>query len=170
MMLADSIRMTSIQIRKLPSHYRLYAVGMCVGLCLALGACTKSSSLPGTQDSTQPIQEQPSKPSPHVETQLLETLETAESLGQGNPLLMSSLYSLAMYYQEQGEIEKAEFQYKRALALKEEVSGPEHPDVATILNKYAGLLRTAHRYQEAENLSARAHAIMAKQSSLPSSP
>ena len=75
---------------------------------------------------------------------------------------MSSLYSLATFYEQQGEFEKAEEQYKRALSIKEKTSGPNHPDVALILNKYAGLLRHAHRNDEADHLSQRASEILAK--------
>lgn len=98
---------------------------------------------------------------PSVEQQLLASLKTAEGLGEGNPLLMSHLYSLAMFYRQQGDYEKAEQQYQRALLLKERIAGPNHPDIATILYKYAALLRDANRYREAENLVARANAIMA---------
>lgn len=97
-----------------------------------------------------------------VETQLLDTLARAETLGDGNPLLLSSLYSLAEFYRAQGELDKAESQYQRALSLKERISGPEHPDVATILQKYAALLREARRFTEAEHLIARANAITGK--------
>ena len=144
-------------------------LGLLCGLALTLGACAQSLSLTDSQTSVPSTRLDSSPSSENAEVQLLQTLETAESLGTGNPLLLSSLYSLASYYQEQGEVGKAEFQYKRALTLKEQVSGPEHPDVALILHNYAGLLREAHRYQEAENLSARANAILAKRSPVPSS-
>ncbi|WP_447971733.1 tetratricopeptide repeat protein [Nitrospira sp. M1] len=105
-----------------------------------------------------------------METQLLQTVEHAENLGKGNPLLLSSLYSLASYYRSQKEYTKAELQYKKALRLKEELSGPDHRDVVTILEKYADLLREAKRYPEADNLSSRAAAILAKSSASSPSP
>ena len=146
-------------MNKLINQPTFYTLWFFCGLALTFGACTTAPSLTkGSPPSSE-----------NAEVQLLQTLETAESLGTGNPLLLSSLYSLAAYYQEQGEVGKAEDQYKRALTLKEQVSGPEHPDVAMILHNYAGLLREAHRYQEAENLSARANAILAKRSPSPSS-
>lgn len=106
-------------------------------------------------------------PSPsHVsaEQQLLQTVKHAESLGKGNPLVLSSLYSLADYYRSQRQFDKAEEQYQKALRLKEELSGPNHPDIVTILKNYASLLREAQRYAEAENLTSRASAILAKSS------
>ena len=58
-------------------------------------------------------------------------------------------------------------QYKKALALKEELSGPNHPDIVMILNRYADLLREAGRFIEANNLDSRANIILRK-SKLPS--
>ena len=154
---------------KLIKQPTFYTLGLLCGLALTLGACAKSPSLTDSQTSSASTHLDSPPSSENAEVQLLQTLETAESLGTGNPLLLSSLYSLASYYQEQGEVGKAEDQYKRALTLKEQVSGPEHPDVAMILHNYAGLLREANRYQEAENLSARANAILAKRSPVPAS-
>ena len=118
--------------------------------------CSKSSSVTS-----------PSNSQNNAESQLLQTVAHAESLGKGNPLVLSSLYSLATYYRSQGQYEKAETQYKKALQLKEELSGPNHPDIVTILKNYAALLREAKRYSEAENLSSRAAAIMTKSPSSP---
>ena len=159
----------SLPCHKLMRQPGFYTRGILCGLALTFGACTTSPSVHDPSASAPNTHRGAPPSSQNVEVQLLQTLETAESLGDGNPLLLSSLYSLAAYYQEQGEVGKAEFQYKRALTLKEQMSGPEHPDVAMILHNYAGLLREAHRYQEAENLSARANAILAKRSSVPPS-
>ena len=146
--------------------------GILCGICLGFNGCTqppmKSSIPPPTiEKEVSPPDSSHSDSSEEVETQLLETVKTAENLGEGNPLLMSSLYSLATFYEQQGEIEKAETQYQRALSIKEQTSGPNHPDVAIILNKYAGLLRQAHRDEEAEHLSRRAREIMAHQPTPP---
>lgn len=145
-------------------------LGIICGIGLGMNACTTpprhSSSLPPSTEKEIPPPDSPqSESSVEAETQLLETVRNAENLGEGNPLLMSSLYSLATYYEQQGEFEKAEEQYKRALSIKEKTSGPNHPDVAIILKNYAGLLRQAHRNEEAERLLTRANEIMAKRSS-----
>jgi tetratricopeptide (TPR) repeat protein len=100
-----------------------------------------------------------------VEQQLLTTVKNAEDLGPGNPLLLSSLYSLATYYGDRKEYDKAAAQYERALQLKEEANGPNHPDVASILQRYARLLQEAKRPSEAANLLLRADAILAHSSS-----
>ncbi|MDO8637675.1 MAG: tetratricopeptide repeat protein, partial [Dehalococcoidia bacterium] len=52
---------------------------------------------------------------------------------------------------------------KRSLAIWEKVLGPEHPDVATSLENYAGLLRKINRVTEAIEMEARAKVIRAKQ-------
>ena len=137
------------------SHY--VAIGV---LSLGIQACQHSPSHQAPTDTSQPpvkIQKNTT-----VEAQLLQTVKHAESLGRGNPLVLSSLYSLASYYRSQGQYEKAELQYQKALQLKEELSGPDHPDLVTILENYADLLRDAKRYTEADNLSSRAAAILAK--------
>jgi tetratricopeptide (TPR) repeat protein len=60
-----------------------------------------------------------------------------------------------------GELEKAESLFERALAIRENALGVEHPDVATSLENYAFLLRDMGRPEEAERLEARARAIRA---------
>ncbi len=133
-----------------------------------LNACTSPprkhsppsrSSLPAITGESQ---------TPDLENQLLATVKHAESLGPGNPLLLSSLYSLATYYEDRKEYDKAAVQYERALKLKEASSGPNHPDVAAILQRYARLLQAANRQSEAANLLLRSEAILA-QTSTPSS-
>jgi len=132
-------------------------------------ACIKSSDRI-KQDSSSQYGHSSYKNTPQdAEAQLLQTLKAAESLGQGNPLLLSSLYSLAMFYREQGEFHKAETQYKRALALKENLNGPDHSDLVIILKNYAALLRDANRQNEADSVLARAKDIMDKHQPLPHS-
>lgn len=99
---------------------------------------------------------------PLVEQQLLATIKSAENLEQGNPLLLSSLYSLASFYHDRKEYDKAADQYQRALHIKERISGPNHPDVAAILKRYARVLQEAKRPTQAANLLARADAILAQ--------
>jgi len=95
-----------------------------------------------------------------VEQQLLATINQAMKLEPGNPLLLSSVYSLANYYHDRKEYDKAAAQYQRALDIKEHSHGPNHPDIATILQRYARVLQDAKRPMEAANLLARAQAII----------
>lgn len=149
-------------------HYSILVIlGVC-GMSLLTQACSKPS--PGSSSSVHTNQPIPPASQHNVETHLLQTVEHAERLGKGNPLVLSSLYSLATYYRSQRQYEKAEVQYQKALELKEAHSGPDHPDIVTILENYADLLREAKRYTEAENLASRAAAILAKSSSSTTSP
>lgn len=143
-------------------------MGTIILLMVLLNACTShsrksspasGSSLPATTGESH---------TPALEQQLLATVKHAEGLGPGNPLLLSSLYSLATYYEDRKEYDKSAAQYERALKLKEAASGPNHPDVAAILQRYARLLQAANRPSEAANLLLRSEAILA-QTSTPSS-
>ncbi len=104
---------------------------------------------------------------PQVEQELLATINTAENLEQGNPLLVSGLYSLANYYHDRKEYDKAAHQFQRILHIKEQINGPNHPDVAAILQRYARVLQQANRPTEATNLLARANAILSRSTPRP---
>jgi tetratricopeptide (TPR) repeat protein len=54
----------------------------------------------------------------------------------------------------------AEPLFRRALAILEESLGPDHPDVALVLNNLALLLQATNRLGEAEPLYRRALAIL----------
>ena len=56
----------------------------------------------------------------------------------------------------QGKLAEAEPLYRRALAIREEKLGDDHPDVAQSLNNLALLLKTQGKLAEAEPLSRRA--------------
>jgi tetratricopeptide (TPR) repeat protein len=66
------------------------------------------------------------------------------------------------YLNERGRYADAEHLYQRALAIREKVLGPEHPDVATSLNNLAMLYKNQGRYAKAEPLYQRALAIREK--------
>jgi len=128
-------------------------------VAIGFGGCANHSSHGRQPRSTPPLSSPPA-----VEQHLLATVKQAESLEPGNPLLLSSLFSLATYYQDQKQFEQAATQYQRALDLKEAQSGPNHPDLAIILNRYAQVLHQANRHSEAKSLTARANAILATSS------
>ena len=54
----------------------------------------------------------------------------------------SDFHSLAFFLANQGKYDDAEPLIKRALAIREETLGPQHPEVAASLNNLALLLRT----------------------------
>ena len=57
---------------------------------------------------------------------------------------------------------QAETCFKRALAIAEQLGGPEHPEVAYSLDRLASIYRTQRRGEEAAKLEARAQTIRAK--------
>ena len=73
--------------------------------------------------------------------------------------MATSLNNLALFYDAQGKYAEAEPLFQRALAIVVKVLGPEHPNVAQMLENYAGLLRKMDRNEEVEELEERARAI-----------
>ena len=88
----------------------------------------------------------------------------AERFGPGDARLVTSLASLADLYRAQGDYQKAEPLYQRALAIGERTLGPDHPTVLACRNNYAALLRATGREAEAVKLDGRAPATQAEAS------
>lgn len=132
-----------------------------LGLLLGTVSCGSIPTKPQTTQQPLPTTVPNKQELRGVESQLLDTMTEARTLGPANPLLLSTMYSLASFYREHQEFEKAEAMYQEAIALKEKVNGPEHRDIAMILNQYAALLRDARRPQEATALEHRALQIQA---------
>jgi clan AA aspartic protease (TIGR02281 family) len=80
------------------------------------------------------------------------SLEEAERFGRHDRRLAISSWFLASLYHAQGRYAEAEPLYRRSLEIMEKTLGPNHPDVATILNNLAELYREQGRYAEAEPL------------------
>jgi tetratricopeptide (TPR) repeat protein len=74
---------------------------------------------------------------------------------------------LADLYAAQGKAVEAEGAYQRDMMIFEKVLGPDHPIVATVLERYAALLRRTNRPSEAGPLEARARAIRVKAGAVP---
>jgi tetratricopeptide (TPR) repeat protein len=89
--------------------------------------------------------------------------EWVESLPKGSEeILATYLNNWAESSLQAGDYRSAEPPFRRALALWEQASGPNHPDVAIALNNLAELYRAQGRYAEAEPLYQRALAIFEK--------
>jgi tetratricopeptide (TPR) repeat protein len=71
----------------------------------------------------------------------------------------SLLNRAGWYLDEHAQFAQAESLYQRALAIREKVLGPDHPDTSAILNNLGLLYRAQGRYKEAEPLYQRALAI-----------
>jgi tetratricopeptide (TPR) repeat protein len=101
--------------------------------------------------------------------QLLASGETA--LGANQPETVASLTELARCYErlaghyarQSGGKTEAETLLVRALAIKEKVRGPEHPDVARLLENLAFVYGGKDRGAEADALLTRALAIREKE-------
>ncbi len=65
---------------------------------------------------------------------------------------LNLLNNLAILYQAQGEYQKVEPLYLKALNIREKILGEEHHDTATIYNNLAGLYWSMGEYQKAELL------------------
>jgi tetratricopeptide (TPR) repeat protein len=57
-----------------------------------------------------------------------------------------------MLYESQGRYDEAEPLYHRALEVREQVLGKEHPDTLSSINNLAELYKAQGRYEEAEPL------------------
>ena len=76
--------------------------------------------------------------------------------------MAGSLANLAKLYRSQGGYDDAEPLFERSLAINEKALGPEHPSVASTMNKLAALYRDQDRYAEAEPLYKRTISIREK--------
>ena len=79
-------------------------------------------------------------------------LKEAENFGEQDPRFALSLNNLAELYRVQGKYVEAEPLFKRSLAIREKVLGPEHPDVAASFNNLASLYQAQGNYAQAEPL------------------
>jgi tetratricopeptide (TPR) repeat protein/DNA-binding XRE family transcriptional regulator len=91
---------------------------------------------------------------PHALLCLRRAGATLESL-----VLASLAYKAAQYLRECGRYTEAEPLALKALSLREQILGPDHPDVATSLNYLAVLFRRQGKYVQAEPLLQRTLSI-----------
>ncbi|XGW00851.1 MAG: tetratricopeptide repeat protein (plasmid) [Leptolyngbya sp. BL-A-14] len=77
--------------------------------------------------------------------------------------LATCLNWIAELYYVQGRYREAEPLYVRALSIREQQLGTDHPDVALVLNNLANLYHSTGRYAEAEPLLARTLLIWEQQ-------
>ncbi len=79
----------------------------------------------------------------------------------GNQVRATRSRLLALYF-EQGQFDRAEPMFKRALAIAERSLGSQHSMVALLSENYAQLLRKTGRDEAAAVLAARAAEIRSK--------
>ena len=76
-----------------------------------------------------------------------------------------SLNGLADFYARQRRYAEAEPLYQRAITVREQAQGPDHPWLVGILDGYIDLLEVTQRPDEAARLRARSREILAKHGS-----
>uniref|UniRef100_UPI004056CD09 tetratricopeptide repeat protein n=1 Tax=Candidatus Electronema sp. TaxID=2698783 RepID=UPI004056CD09 len=79
-------------------------------------------------------------------------LELREKEGKNDAGLGDALHELALLHKDLGQYAAAEPLYLRAVAVKEQALGKEHPEVAVVLSDLAGLYRRDRKYVKAEPL------------------
>jgi tetratricopeptide (TPR) repeat protein len=88
---------------------------------------------------------------------------TLASLPHANQTLMAKhLSSVASIHNSMGSHEEAKTLHERALAIREQTLGPEHPNIATSLNNLAGVYSLKGAFDDATPLYERALAIREK--------
>src|SRR5205807_2391207 len=65
-------------------------------------------------------------------------------------------------YQARGDYDRAAPLFQRALAIREKVLGPDHPDVASSLHNLAGLYQATGGYGQAVSFQQRADEVREK--------
>jgi eukaryotic-like serine/threonine-protein kinase len=86
-----------------------------------------------------------------------------DRLGLSNDLVLAGLLDhLAAVHRATSAYEEAKTLHERALAVRENVLGPEHPEVATSLNNLVVVHYVTGAYEEAKAVSERALAIREK--------
>jgi hypothetical protein len=83
-------------------------------------------------------------------------------LGPDHEAVGGTLHDLAMLYANKEQEAMAERLLERALHVKENALGQDHPHVVDILESYATLLRRTGRPAEAARIESRVIAIRAK--------
>jgi tetratricopeptide (TPR) repeat protein len=81
------------------------------------------------------------------------------TLARSHPMLVRPLANLASLHQMAGQDGEAELAFRRALAIAESVSGPDHPLVVSVLRERALSLRKAGRPALAQPLEKRAETL-----------
>ena len=93
-----------------------------------------------------------------AETYFKETIKIRDN-GKDSPELANALNNLARIYKDEGKYTEAEALYKRTLAMREKILGPQDPAIAVVLRNYASVLKELNRLDEAKALNKRARLI-----------
>ena len=105
----------------------------------------------------------------HAEPLLHKALAIMENVDPENLETSSVLEQLAEVWQTQGRYAATEIILQRSLAIRERALGPDHPHVASVLNRLAILYQKVGKKDEVKRLEERRSA-MAKAQSFPPRP
>jgi len=94
-----------------------------------------------------------------AERQFVMAVEAARPFGDRDPRLAGSLFHLAQALAAQAKYTEAIPLLEQSAAIKETVLGPDHHDVALVLEHYAAALRKSGRVDEAIAVETRAGMI-----------
>jgi len=97
-----------------------------------------------------------------AEREFATAVELAKALGENDPREALSLYHQADALVAQNRFDDAIPLFERALAIDEKALGPDHPDVAPVLEHYAVPLRRTGRTAQAEAAEDRCRVIRAR--------
>jgi tetratricopeptide (TPR) repeat protein len=97
-----------------------------------------------------------------AERQFATAVELAKALGQDDPRLALSLFHQADALVAQARFDDAIPLFRRALEIGEKALGPDHPDIAPVLEHYAVPLRETGRLAQAEAAEDRVRIIRAR--------
>jgi tetratricopeptide (TPR) repeat protein len=97
-----------------------------------------------------------------AERQFATAVELAKGLGEDDPREALSLFNQADALVAQARFDDAIPLFQRALEIDEKVLGPDHPDVAPVLEHYAVPLRQMGRIAQAEAAEERVRRIHAR--------
>jgi tetratricopeptide (TPR) repeat protein len=87
---------------------------------------------------------------------IAEAARLEKTSGRDDAITATPLNNLAAIHDATGDYAKSEPLYTRALAIREKVLAPEHPDTLVSLNNLAGVYRALGAYAKAEPLYQRA--------------
>jgi tetratricopeptide (TPR) repeat protein len=97
-----------------------------------------------------------------AEREFATAVELANALGEDDPREALSLFHQADALVAQNRFDDAIPLFERALAIDEKALGPDHPDVAPVLEHYAVPLRRTGRTAQAEAAEDRGRSIRAR--------
>jgi tetratricopeptide (TPR) repeat protein len=97
-----------------------------------------------------------------AEREFATAVELAKTLGQDDPREALSLSNQADALVAQARFDDAIPLFQRALEIDEKALGPDHPDVAPVLEHYAVPLRCTGRFAQAEAAEERVRRIHAR--------